>query len=238
MTDDSGTTVLTDDGTGDLYHTLSSELLVDAAIIAVRRDRITTATGEATREVIEHFGAAAVAAVRGTGEGTPSSGREVLLVRQYRRPVGRYLWELPAGILDLVGEDPLTAARRELAEEAGISASHWSLLGDIVTSPGTSEEMCRIFLAEDVRPLTAEESADLPAADGEEADMSRRWVPVDEAVDMVRRGEIQNSIAVAGILHLLAGTRRDVSAPFINPSALARRRSQGRTSGTDMKHVR
>jgi ADP-ribose pyrophosphatase len=217
----------------DLYRTLSSDLLVDAPILALRRDRISTATGEATREVVEHFGAAAVVAVRETGE-----SREVLLIRQYRRPVGRYLWELPAGILDLVGEDPLTGAQRELAEEAGVAASGWHLLGDIVTSPGTSEEICRIFLAEGVRPLTAEESGTLPEAEGEEADMTRRWVPVDEAVGMVRRGEVENSIAVAGLLHLAVGTRREVTEPFAKTSALADRRSVGQEPGTDMKHVR
>lgn len=227
MTDGTGTTG------GDLYRTLSSELLVDAAIIAVRRDRITTATGEATREVVEHFGAAAVVAVRGTGD-----DREVLLVRQYRRPVDRYLWELPAGILDLVGEDPLTAAQRELAEEAGLAASDWHLLGDIVTSPGTSEEICRIYLAGDVRDLTGDESAALAAAEGEEADMTRRWVPVAEAVDMVRTGAVVNSIAVAGLLHLAVGTRRPVDEPFVRTSGITDRRSAGREPGTDMKHVR
>ncbi|WP_297006273.1 NUDIX domain-containing protein [uncultured Corynebacterium sp.] len=218
----------------ELYRTLSSELLVDAPILALRRDRITTVTGDATREVVEHFGAAAVVAVRDRGP----SGREVLLVRQYRRPVRRYLWELPAGILDLVGEDPLAGARRELAEEAGVAASTWHLLGDIVTSPGTSEEICRIFLAEGVRPLTADESGVLPEAEGEEADMTSRWVPVDEAVDMVRRGEVENSIAVAGLLHLAVGTRREVTEPFAKTSTLADRRSVGREPGTDMKHVR
>lgn len=217
----------------DLYRTLSSDLLVDAPILALRRDRISTATGEATREVVEHFGAAAVAAVRGGGE-----NREVLLIRQYRRPVGRYLWELPAGILDLVGEDPLTGAQRELAEEVGVAASTWHLLGDIATSPGTSEEICRIFLAEDIRPLTAQESDALPEAEGEEADMTHRWVPVAEAVDMVRRGEVENSIAVAGLLHLAVGTRREVTEPFAKTSALSDRRSVGQEPGTDMKHVR
>lgn len=224
---------MTDGTTGDLYRTLSSDLLVDAAILAVRRDRITTATGEATREVVEHFGAAAVVVVRGTGD-----SREVLLVRQYRRPVDRYLWELPAGILDLVGEDPLTAARRELAEEAGLAASDWHLLGDIVTSPGTSEEICRIYLAEGVRDLTGAEASALPAAEGEEADMTRRWVPVAEAVDMVRAGAVVNSIAVAGLLHLAVGTRRPVDTPFERTSGITDRRSAGREPGTDMKHVR
>ncbi|MFR4189752.1 MAG: NUDIX hydrolase, partial [Corynebacterium variabile] len=112
------------------------------------------------------------------------------------------------------------------------------LLGDIATSPGTSEEICRIFLAEDVRPLTAQESDALPEAESEEADMTHRWVPVAEAVDMVRRGEVENSIAVAGLLHLAVGTRREVTEPFAKTSALSDRRSVGQEPGTDMKHVR
>lgn len=213
------------------YRTVSSELLVDAPILALRRDRVTTVTGEVTREVVEHFSAAAVVAVRTGADGT----REVMLVRQYRRPVDRYLWELPAGILDMVGESPLTAAQRELVEEAGLQAASWHLLGDVVTSPGTSEEMCRIFLAEDV---TGVPEADIPAAEGEEADMTRRWLPVDEAVAWVRDGRVENSIAVAGILQLAVGTRRDVTEPFAYHSSLAERRAPGRAPGTDMKHER
>ncbi|MDN5582403.1 MAG: NUDIX domain-containing protein [Corynebacterium sp.] len=225
------------------YRILSSELLVDAPVVALRRDRITTATGEARREVVEHFGAAAIVALRNSPRDSPSDssqpGRpEVMLVRQYRRPVDRYLWELPAGLLDMAGEDPLSTARRELAEEAGLSAGRWHLLGDICPSPGISEEMCRIFLAEDVHPLTAEDAAELEEATGEEADMTSRWTPVDEAVDMVRRGEIVNATAVAGLLHLHAGTRRDVSEPFDHHSGLAERRQGGLARGTDMKHVR
>lgn len=87
------------------YRTLSSELLVDAPVLAVRRDRITTATGEAVREVVEHFSAVAIVAVRASAQG---GSPEVMLVRQYRRPVDRYLWELPAGLLDVTGETPST----------------------------------------------------------------------------------------------------------------------------------
>ncbi len=228
---------MSDSSAADLYRTLSSELLVDAAVIAVRRDRMTTVTGEVTREIVEHFGAAAVVVVRDT-PGADAGERELLLIRQYRRPVGKYLWELPAGILDLVGEEPLDAARRELAEEAGLAASTWHLLGDVVTSPGTSEEMCRIYLAEGVRELTGAEAGELPEAGGEEADMTRRWVPVSEAVDMVRRGEVVNSIAVAGILHVAVGTRRPVDATFDRVSGITDRRSAGREPGTDMKYVR
>lgn len=214
-----------------MYRTVSSELLVDAPILALRRDRVTTATGEVTREVVEHFSSAAVVAVRTAADG----GREVMLVRQYRRPVDRYLWELPAGILDMVGESALTAAQRELVEEAGLQAASWHLLGDIVTSPGSSEEMCRIFLAEDV---TAVDAADIPDAEGEEADMTRRWLPVDEALDWVRSGKVENAIAVAGLLQYALGTRREVTEPFAYHSGLAERRAPGREPGTDMKHER
>lgn len=217
------------------YRTLSSDLLVDAPVVAMRRDRITTATGEVDREVIEHFSGAAVVAVRETSV-QGELRREVMLVRQYRRPVDRYLWELPAGLLDVAGEDALTAAQRELAEEAGLSAAQWHLLGDICTSPGISEEMCRIFLADSVRPLSEAEAGDLEEASGEEADMTTRWVPVDEAVDMVRRGEVENAVAVAGLLYLHAGARREVSEPFAYHSGLAERRQAA--PGTDLKFVR
>lgn len=217
------------------YRTLSSELLVDAPVLAVRRDRITTATGEAVREVVEHFSAVAIVAVRASAQG---GSPEVMLVRQYRRPVDRYLWELPAGLLDVTGETPLDAARRELAEETGLAADQWHLLGDVCSSPGVSEEMCRIFLAENVRPATSEDPGTGEKAVGEEADMTNRWLPVDEAVAWVRDGRIENATAVAGLLHLNAGTRRDVSEPFSYRSGLAARRAAGRLSGTDMKHVR
>nr|WP_260853106.1 NUDIX hydrolase [Corynebacterium glyciniphilum] len=217
------------------YRTLSSELLVDAPVMAVRRDRITSATGDVVREIVEHFSAVAVVAVRGAETGPD---REVMLVRQYRRPVDRYLWELPAGLLDVAGEAPLDAARRELAEEAGLAADRWHLLGDVCSSPGVSEEMCRIFLAEDVRSATPDDPGAGEQALGEEADMTSRWLPVEEAVGWVRDGRIENATAVAGLLHLHAGTRRDVSEPFLYRSGLAARRAAGRPPGTDMKHVR
>jgi 8-oxo-dGTP pyrophosphatase MutT (NUDIX family) len=223
----------------ELYRTLDSELVVDSPVVALRRDRITTATGEATREVVEHFSAAAVVAVRG-GDSDGHSAKQIMLVRQYRRPVGRYLWELPAGLLDMAGEDALTTAQRELAEEAGLAATDddWSLLGDVCTSPGISEEMCRIFLAENVHELTAEQAAELETAAGEEADMTRIWLSVDEALEWVQTGRIENAAAVAGILHYHAGSRRSTDEAFGYHSGLAERRAPGVEPGADMKHVR
>ncbi|KAB3523567.1 NUDIX domain-containing protein [Corynebacterium sp. zg254] len=216
-----------------LYEVKESELLVDAPIIALRRDTISTATGDAVREVVEHFGAVAVVAVK---DGC------VQLIRQYRHAVGEYLWELPAGILDKVGENPLVAAQRELAEEAQLKAESWHLLGDVVTSPGFAEERVRIFLAEDVSELSEQDQDELglETQTGEEADLDVCWLPVEEAVQWVQEGKIINSIAVAGIAHLALGTRRSTNEPFTHVSGLKNRRenSEGVEPGTDMKSVR
>ncbi|MDY5785792.1 NUDIX hydrolase, partial [Corynebacterium sp.] len=142
----------------------SSELLVDAPIIALRRDRVVMpGGGEADREVVEHFGAVAVVALDADGR--------VALVEQYRRSVDRRLIELPAGLLDVGDEPALECARRELQEEAGLAANNWEVLVDIVTSPGFSDEAVRIFLATDLREV------DRPEAEHEEADMALHVVP-------------------------------------------------------------
>lgn len=213
------------------YRVVDSELLFDGPIIAVRRDTLTTKTGRARREIVEHFSAVGIAAVR---------DNHVLMIRQYRHGVGRYLWEVPAGLLDVVGEEPLEAAQRELAEEAGVRAKHWHLLGDVVTSPGFSEEMCRIFVAEGIEDLGEKDFERLEEATDEEADLERRWVPVDQAVAWVQDGTVENAIAVAAILHLAVGTRRDPHAPFRYYSGLGKRRAQAEQAvpGADMKMLR
>lgn len=189
---------------------------------------------------MEHFSAVAIAAVRSGENGQP----EVMLVRQYRHGVGRYLWEIPAGLLDKVGESPLQAAERELAEEAGLVAHQWHLLGDVVNSPGFSEEMCRIFLAEDVTEYAADTGHDATALTldeqtDEEADLECRWVSVSEAVEWVKIGKVENSVAVAALLHLAVGTRREVDEPFTYKSGLAARRRNlpAAAEGADMKFL-
>ncbi len=208
------------------YPVLRSELIDDAPIIALRRDTILTSTGEAVREVVEHFGAVAVVAVQ---------GERVLLVRQWRQPVGEYLWELPAGLLDHVGESPLAAAQRELAEEAQLCSHAWSLLGDIVTSPGFAEEKVRVFLAEDCAPL--ETPGEPGALEAEEADLERQWVDVDELRRWIAEGKILNSIALSGLHFWSLGVRRDPNTAWQWRSGLRDRR-QGHPEGTDMKQVR
>lgn len=142
------------------------------------------------RQYIDHPGAVAVVALRGEDDET-----QVLLEKQYRHPVGRRLWELPAGLLDIVGEDYLLAAQRELREETDYEASQWDVLVDLFTTPGGSNESVRIYLARNLSQC--EEKF---ARFDEEADMELRWVLLDEAVKLVLAGRIHNSLAVSGIL--------------------------------------
>ena len=145
--------------------------------------------GTAARDYVRHLGAVAVVALDDAGQ--------VVLIRQYRHPVGRHLWELPAGLMDVSGEDLAAAAARELAEEADLTAGRVDVLVDLHSSPGFSDEVVRVFLARDL--------ADVPAAQRhdrreEEADLQVVRVDLDEAVRMVLAGEITNAACVAGLL--------------------------------------
>lgn len=186
-------------------------------VMALRSDRVVMPGGRvATREILEPPGAVAVVAV-------DESGR-VRMLHQYRHAVRRRLWELPAGLLDVAGEDPAVTADRELTEEAGLSARDWSVLLDVVPSPGFSDESVRIFLARD---LVEKPRPDL--GDDEEADLELRWIPIAEALGMVFSGEIVNAVSCAGLLAaraVLAGEfdPRPVDAEWVDrPFRFARR---------------
>lgn len=208
------------------FKVLSSQLLFDAPIIAVRKDELAMPNEQvAYRDVVEHMGAVAVAAVNDAGE--------IAMVHQYRHAVKRRLWELPAGLLDVKDESELAGAQRELVEEAGLKAAQWSVLADIVTSPGFCEETARVYLAQDLIEVERPE-----AFGDEEADMDFAWIKLDEAVAKVLAGEINNSIAVTGIFAAWQvlnghGQARDVAAPFdLRPTSIATRRS-----GPDLKKI-
>jgi 8-oxo-dGDP phosphatase len=198
------------------FETVASETVYVGKIFALRADEVRMPGGTtARREVVEHYGAVAVLAL--------DDDRKVALVYQYRHPLGRRLWELPAGLLDLGGEPPHITAARELKEEAGLAATTWHTLVDLDSAPGFSDESVRVYLA------TGLTDVGRPEAHDEEADLTMRWVPLDEAVKMVLSGEIANSIAVGGILaaHTVTDVTslRPVDAPWIDrPTAFARRK--------------
>lgn len=170
------------------FATVASQDVYVGKILALRADEVAMpGGGQARREVVEHLGAVSVVALDAVDQ--------VVLIHQYRYPVGRRLWELPAGLLDIAGEDPLRTAQRELAEEVGLAAGTWSVLADIASSPGFTDQSERVFLA---RELT---DVGRPAATGdEEADLVIRRFPFGEALRMVFAGEIVNAPAVAGLL--------------------------------------
>jgi 8-oxo-dGTP pyrophosphatase MutT (NUDIX family) len=153
------------------------------------------------REFVRHPGAVGVVALDDRGR--------VLLLSQYRHPVRRVLWETPAGLLDVAGEDARDAAARELAEEADLTAARWDVLVDYFTSPGASDEAIRIFLARDLSPVP---EADRHEREDEERDMVVEWVPLDEAVALVLSGALHNPSAVVGVLAAAAARADDWSA--------------------------
>lgn len=171
-----------------LFDVVSSETVFDGKIVQVRVDQVRMpGGGVAGREVVAHHRAVAVVAL-------DSDGR-VVLVGQYRHPIRRRLWELPAGLLDIEGELPLTAAARELAEETGLQAADWQVLVDVLPSPGIMDEGVRIFLARDLTDVGRQgEIAH------EEADLIIERVSLGDAVAAVFAGDIVNGMAVAGLL--------------------------------------
>jgi 8-oxo-dGDP phosphatase len=199
------------------FDTVASETIYVGKIFALRGDEVRMPGGStARREVVEHYGAVAIVALDDEGN--------IVLVYQYRHPLGRRLWELPAGLLDLGDEAPHLTAARELEEEVGLAAEDWRVLVDVDTAPGFSDESVRVFLATGLTDIGR------PEAHDEEADLTVSRVPLSKAVQMVLDGEIANSLAVCGILAAnqiqdVAGLRT-VDAPWPDrPSAFRKRKS-------------
>jgi 8-oxo-dGTP pyrophosphatase MutT (NUDIX family) len=156
-------------------------------VVGLRVDEVAMpGGGTALREVVEHLGAVAVVALDDDGQ--------VVLIHQYRHPLGHRLWELPAGLLDSPDEEPVEGARRELAEEVGLAAERWSTLVDVAASPGFTDEVVRVFLAQGLSTVDQDVQGD------EEADIVVHRVPLAEAVRMALAGEIVNGATVGGLL--------------------------------------
>lgn len=127
-------------------------------------------------EVARHPGGAAIVAI--------DNVRRVCLLRQFRPPLEEWLWELPAGKIDHA-ESPIATARRELQEEAGLTAQRWDSLGAVITCPGFSDEVIHLFLATGLSEGIADTDVD--------EYIEAHWIPLDDAIQRADRGEITDA---------------------------------------------
>ncbi|MFB6843239.1 NUDIX domain-containing protein [Streptomyces sp. NPDC056361] len=173
---------------------------------SVRTDDVVMPDGTvARRDYQVHPGSVAVLAL--------DEQDRVLLIKQYRHPVRQKLWEIPAGLLDVPGENPLHAAQRELYEEAHVKAGDWHVLADVYTSPGGTDEALRIFLARDL----AEAEGERYEVSDEEADMEHARVPLAELVSGVLAGRLHNTCLATGVL-ALAAARAGAGTSALRPA--------------------
>ena len=169
---------------------LSSELAFAGRVWDVRSEHVDLGDGGVVvRDYVDHTGAVAVLAI--------DDEDRVVLVQQYRHPVGAFDWELPAGLLDVDGEPAHLTAARELLEEADLAAGTWHLLLDHYASPGGSSEALRVFLARDLRDVPHDERHQREA---EELGMPVRRVPLDEVVEAALAGDVHNGTLMIAVL--------------------------------------
>jgi 8-oxo-dGTP pyrophosphatase MutT (NUDIX family) len=153
-------------------------------VLTLNLETVTLPNGRVTElEIAHHPGGAAVVAVDRAGR--------VCLLSQFRHAAGGWIREIPAGKLD-DGEPPLACARRELAEEAGVTARRWDKLGEYLSSPGVLTEVIHVYLA---RELDAAE-----AAPEEHEVLEVEWVPLEEAVQMASSGGLRDGKSLVGLL--------------------------------------
>jgi ADP-ribose pyrophosphatase len=172
------------------YRVVSSTERFHGRIFDVVTDQVEMPGGQAApRDYIKHVGAVGVVAL--------DDENRVVLVHQYRHPVRAFLWELPAGLVDVAGEDPAATALRELSEETDLTAGRVEHLVDLHTTPGCSNEMIRIYLATELREVP---HAERHARHSEEQEIEVRRLPLADAIKMIYQGEITNGPAVAGLL--------------------------------------
>ena len=168
-----------------IEHTVRSEDIFGGTLLHVRRDTVRLPNGkEGVREWIRHPGAAAVLPLLPDGN--------VILVRQYRHPIGKVTLEVPAGKLDAEGEDPLHCARRELSEETGYTAEQYDKLTTIATTVGFSNEYIHLYLARQL-------SSGRQHTDEDEF-VNVVQMPLKEALHLVNTGEIIDAKTIISLM--------------------------------------
>lgn len=172
------------------YDVVESTVTHEGVMSTLRVDQVAMpGGGVAPREVAQRPDAVAVVPLTTDGE--------VVMLRQYRHPVGRYELEIPAGLLDVEGEAEAEAAQRELVEEIGMTAGTLERLTRFWNSAGWSDEATTVFVGRDLRPAAPDDDF---VPEGEEADMQVLRVPLAEAVALVRSGAITDAKTVIGLL--------------------------------------
>lgn len=163
--------------------TISSEIKYQGYIVNVRRDDVLLSNGhEHFREVIEHPGGVVIVPV--------TNDNRIILVRQWRYPVGQELTEVPAGKLNR-GEDPFLAAKRELEEETGYFANKWEPLGSIYTAPGFCDEKLYLYKAYDL--TKSKQKLDFGEI------VEPLIVDINQAWDMIKEGKIVDAKTIVGL---------------------------------------
>jgi ADP-ribose pyrophosphatase len=163
---------------------ISSKLLCETGLFSVTWDHATDPDGfEIQRGIVQHPGSAVIMPV--------DAKKRILLVKQYRLPARRFLWELPAGKID-AGETPLQAAKRELKEETGCKAKQWTKLAEFYPSPG--------FLAEKMTIYLAQELVEGEATPMDDERIEKKWFAAKEIEEMLRSGKILDAKTNIGFL--------------------------------------
>jgi len=167
--------------------TLHTERIYQGRLVGLRVDTVELPSGRKTkREIVEHGACSAIVAI--------DSEDNVLLVRQYRKPVEKALLEIPAGLME-PGEDTLQCARREFEEETGFSAERWEKLGSFYTSPGFCTEDMHLYLATELTPAESVADSD------ENIELVR--VPLTAVPELIASGEVCDAKSIAGLLMAL-----------------------------------
>lgn len=172
--------------------TLNSQVVYDGKIITVRRDEIELANGRKSfREVVEHSGGVVIVALKGDS---------ILFVKQFRYPIKEVITELPAGKLEK-GEDPDIACERELEEETGYRAKHWTSLGYIYTSIGFCDEKLYLYLAQELE-FVGEHPDDGEILENYE-------YKIKDVEEMIQNGKINDAKTICAIHRALKEIKRE-----------------------------
>ncbi len=165
---------------------MDNKLIHKGNLIELHHERVELSGGDHTFfDIVKHPGGAVIAAI--------DSKANICLLKQWRHAVNQFIWELPAGCLE-PNESPLSTAKRELQEEAAVVADTWQSLGQLVPSPGFSNEILHLYQAQDLR--AGKQNLD----DAEQLEV--HWVPLDTAREMAINGEINDAKTLAVLVRL------------------------------------